>query len=318
MTGAETDARPIGERVATAPLFGGGTVAVVVDPGSPPPVEGRPRGARGVDRRRSRRATRSCSSSRATPAPSGPRRCRASRRRCSRPAARRRRSRRREAAELAGWIDGPRHGARDARSSPGAAKELARRVGGFVQRGRRRPAAPWARSPSRELDKLALYRPFDPVTEDDVRALVAEVVPDSTWAFLDAVAERRPTSPGPLLDRLLETTPEPVVTRPAPPPAPRAARSPTDLAARRAGRADIVKAIGGHPFRAQKLVEPGARWTLRGARRRARGRAGPRRDGQGRARLGLDRRAAAPGVQPLDQGARARRSAPSPAGAAAR
>ena len=31
-TGAETNAAAIGERVATAPLFGGGTVAVVVDP----------------------------------------------------------------------------------------------------------------------------------------------------------------------------------------------------------------------------------------------------------------------------------------------
>ena len=81
---------------------------------------------------------------------------------------------------------------RSARSRSGrdAAKELARRVGGFVSEGdvdRQRQGA----LAVGELEKLALYRPVDPVTEDDVRALVAEVVPDSTWAFLDAVAERR-------------------------------------------------------------------------------------------------------------------------------
>ena len=45
------------------------------------------------------------------------------------------------------------------------------------------------------------------MSEEDVRALVAEVVPDSTWAFLDAVAERRVAMAAPALDRLLETTP---------------------------------------------------------------------------------------------------------------
>ena len=62
-----------------------------------------------------------------------------------------------------------------------------------------------------ELDKLALYRQAAPITVDDVRALVPEVIPDSTWAMLDAVAERRADVAGPLLDRLLDTTPLPVV-----------------------------------------------------------------------------------------------------------
>ena len=96
-------------------------------------------------------------------------------------------------------------------SSRGAAKELARRVGGFVSEGdvdRQRMGA----LAVGELDKLALYRPYEPVSEDDVKALVAEVVPDSTWAILDAVAERRVDRAGPALDRLLDTTPEPVIT----------------------------------------------------------------------------------------------------------
>ncbi|HEU0244558.1 MAG TPA: hypothetical protein VFQ75_11685, partial [Candidatus Limnocylindrales bacterium] len=112
-----------------------------------------------------------------------------------------------------------------------------------------------------ELDKLALYRPFDPVSEDDVRALVPEVVPDSTWAFLDAVAERRAAVAGPALDRLLETTPEPVITVQLH----RRLRElliAADLTGRHARPADIVKAIGGHPFRAQKLADQARAWTV--------------------------------------------------------
>ena len=40
---------------------------------------------------------------------------------------------------------------------------------------------------SMELDKLALYRAGAQVTADDVRALVAEAVPGSIWAFTDAI-----------------------------------------------------------------------------------------------------------------------------------
>jgi DNA polymerase III delta subunit len=112
-----------------------------------------------------------------------------------------------------------------------------------------------------ELDKLALYRPYEPVSEDDVKALVAEVVPDSTWAFLDAVAERRVAIAGPALDRLLETTPEPVLIVQLH----RRLRElliAADLTSRRARPADIVRAIGGHPFRAQKLADQARAWSV--------------------------------------------------------
>ena len=59
---------------------------------------------------------------------------------------------------------------------------------------------------------------------------------------------------GPALDRLLETTPEPVITVQLH----RRLRElliAADLTSQRARPADIVKAIGGHPFRAQKLAE---------------------------------------------------------------
>ena len=46
---------------------------------------------------------------------------------------------------------------------------------------------------------------------DDVTALVAEAVPGSVWAFTDAVGERRVEQALDFLDRLLEATPEPVL-----------------------------------------------------------------------------------------------------------
>jgi DNA polymerase III delta subunit len=64
---------------------------------------------------------------------------------------------------------------------------------------------------STELDKLALYRGSAPITPDDVRALVAEALPASVWAFTDAIGERRTQAALDLLDRLLEDTPEPVL-----------------------------------------------------------------------------------------------------------
>jgi DNA polymerase III delta subunit len=92
----------------------------------------------------------------------------------------------------------------------GAAKELATRIGGFVQEGdaERRQQT---RIAATELDKLALYRLTGYVEVDDVRALVAEAVPDSVWAMTDAVGERRVARASELLDRLLDTTPEPVI-----------------------------------------------------------------------------------------------------------
>jgi DNA polymerase III delta subunit len=141
-----------------------------------------------------------------------------------------------------------------------ASEELARRVGGFVSEGdvdRQRQGALAAA----ELDKLALYRQAAPITVEDVRALVPEVIPDSTWAMLDAVAERRTDVAAPLLDRHLETAPLPVLIvvlhRRI-----RELLVAADLVASGTRPQEIVKAIGGHPFRAQKLVEQARRWTL--------------------------------------------------------
>ncbi len=110
---------------------------------------------------------------------------------------------------LVSWIE------REARErgltlAPGAAKLLAERIGGFVQEGdtERRQQT---RMASMELDKLALYRGTDPIALDDVRALVGEAIPGSVFAFVDAVGERRVDHALTFLERLLEITPEPVL-----------------------------------------------------------------------------------------------------------
>ncbi|MDQ3127886.1 MAG: hypothetical protein M3Q66_05430 [Chloroflexota bacterium] len=113
---------------------------------------------------------------------------------------------------LAAWIDSEAH-ERGIRLAPGAAKELATRIGGFVREGdaERRDQT---RRASMEIDKLGLYRPDSSdssVSVEDVRALVAEAVPGSAWALADAVAERDPGKALRLLDTLAESMPEPVV-----------------------------------------------------------------------------------------------------------
>jgi DNA polymerase-3 subunit delta len=114
-----------------------------------------------------------------------------------------------KANDLAGWIAAQAH-ERDMSLAPGAAKELAERIGGFVSQGdaERRYQT---RTASMELDKLALYRDGATVTIEDVRALVAEAVPGSIWAFSDAVGERKTGPALAALERLLETAPEPVL-----------------------------------------------------------------------------------------------------------
>ena len=114
-----------------------------------------------------------------------------------------------KAGNLAGWIAVQAQG-RGLTLGPGAAKELAERIGGFVSQGdaERRYQT---RTASMELDKLALYRETGPITVDDVRALVAEAVPGSILAFADAVGERKVGEALGYLERLLDTAPEPVL-----------------------------------------------------------------------------------------------------------
>jgi len=197
------------ERMATAVLFGGGTLAVIADPGAlvrrndlrdsllesialmaPGQalvfVESAKANAKGPGSKRVADAVSAAGGrivAAMAPRPTG----------------------------LAAWIETEARD-RGLRLGSGAARELADRLGARVTDGdvERRHLT---RIASGELDKLALRHAIDdgPVTPDDVRALVAETTPGSVWALTDAVGERRAEAALVALDRLLDATPEPVL-----------------------------------------------------------------------------------------------------------
>jgi DNA polymerase III delta subunit len=143
--------------------------------------------------------------------------------------------------------------------APGAARMLAERVGAYVREGdvdRRR----MSELANAEMEKLALYKPHGTITREDIDALVAEAVPGSTWAFLDAIGGRRSWEAATLASRLLaDGTAIQVLT--------------TQLHRRLrelvivldhlvAGTkpADLVRELKVQPFRAQKLSEQARSW----------------------------------------------------------
>jgi DNA polymerase III delta subunit len=160
---------------------------------------------------------------------------------------------------LAAWIESEARD-RDVRLAPGAAKELAARIGGFVREGdaERRDQT---RRAAMELDKLALYRPEGPVSQDDVAALVAEAVPGSAWAFADAVAERDGRKALELFETLVASMPEPVIVVVLH----RRIRELLELRDRMTSSrnlAEAARAMGiRSEYRASRLADQSRRWT---------------------------------------------------------
>ena len=160
---------------------------------------------------------------------------------------------------MLGWLD-RRAAELGVKLGPGAAQLLAERVGATIREGdvdRRRQSE----LANGELEKLALYRPDGTVGRDDVAELVAEAIPGSTWAFLDALAARRGGEAARLAEMLLaEGTALPVITT-------QIHRRLRDLVLVRdhldAGTRppDLVREMKLQPFRAQKLAEQAATWT---------------------------------------------------------
>jgi DNA polymerase III delta subunit len=157
------------------------------------------------------------------------------------------------------WI-GERAGELDVTLGPGAARLLAERVGAFVRerdvdRGRQTELA------NGELEKLALLRPGATATREDVADSVAEAIPGSTWAFLDAVALRHAADASRIAERLLEDgTPMPVILA-------QLHRRLRELVVVRDHIADgtrpsdLVRELKMQPFRAQKLAEQAGAWA---------------------------------------------------------
>ena len=208
--GAATRAGEISERVATATMFGGGTLVIVEEPG--PLVRSR------ADRDALVATLAAVAPGNAlvflepTTEPRGDRRPAALRaledavsaaggetRQCAAP---------REGG-MARWI-GERAKERGLVLEAPAAELLGRRVGAFVREGdvdRRRQG----QLAVMELEKLGVYRLDAPIRREDVESLVTDAVPASTWALSDAVGFRRIGEAADLLERVLEGSPEPVV-----------------------------------------------------------------------------------------------------------
>jgi DNA polymerase III delta subunit len=206
---AEIDSAQLHERLATPAMFGGGTLAVVSNPGALGRrnetrdrvleaiallaagnalviIEAAKSNAKGPGLTRFADAVKKASGTvrgALAPKPTG----------------------------LGAWIAEEAR-ARSLELGPGAARELADRLGARVTEGDvdRRFLS---RIASGELDKLALRHALDegPVTPDDVRALVTEITPSSLWSVTDAVGDRRGAAAASAIDRALETTPEPVL-----------------------------------------------------------------------------------------------------------
>ncbi|HEY2917276.1 MAG TPA: DNA polymerase III subunit delta [Candidatus Limnocylindrales bacterium] len=161
---------------------------------------------------------------------------------------------------LAAWIEA-RARERQIPLGPGAARELATRVGGFVREGDvdRRQQGRLAVS---ELEKLGLrHAAGEPVTTDDVQALVAEAVPGTIWGFVDAVGLRNRERALAFLERLLDATPEPVLLAVLH----RRLRELIEVADRIGSGetpGSLVRSMKLQPFRAEILVRQAAGWTL--------------------------------------------------------
>lgn len=144
------------------------------------------------------------------------------------------------------------------------AREAARIGVALTPTGLRRLVAVLTRRPAAieaELEKLAAYGAGETLDEDAIELLVEAAVEDVPWAFLDAVSGRDRERAFALLDRLRAggaTTPGLVSLL--------GAQAQSLLTARRAlddgrSRQDAAQRVGGHPFRAGKVVDAARRWS---------------------------------------------------------
>jgi DNA polymerase III delta subunit len=257
LTGSSTTAEEITEKVATSTMFGGGTLVVVAEPG--PLVSTKPLAARltetlgaiapgnglafldAVDATLRRPASLETLRNVIAAAGGDVLEFKAPTR-----------------DQMARWI-GDRAREREISISPAAAALLAERVGANVRErdvDRRRQGE----LAVAELEKLALYRLDGQIGPDDVRALVADAVPGSTWAFLDAVGMRRAHEAAELADRL-DDVPGPVLIvhlhRRI-----KELIEIADMVAAGAPAATIIRTLKLNPYRAERLAEQARTWTL--------------------------------------------------------
>ncbi|MGH2466089.1 MAG: DNA polymerase III subunit delta [Candidatus Limnocylindrales bacterium] len=144
------------------------------------------------------------------------------------------------------------------RLGPGAAEELTKRIGG-TSRDRDADLSGLGQRAVAELDKAALYKLDGELGAGDVRELVGEVVPGSVFALIDAVGMRQKEAGG-HLDRALASEPEPVIVVRLH----RRIRDLIEFADRRAQGASIqatARTMKIHEFVAGNLETQSRRWT---------------------------------------------------------
>jgi DNA polymerase-3 subunit delta len=111
-----------------------------------------------------------------------------------------------------------------------------------------------------ELEKLALYRLDGQIVPDDVKALVADVVPGSTWAFLDAIGLRRAAEAAELAERLDEVPAPLLITH-----LHRRIKQlieVADLLDTGTPARELVRTLKLNPYVAEKLAAQARAWTL--------------------------------------------------------
>jgi DNA polymerase III delta subunit len=166
---------------------------------------------------------------------------------------------------MEGWIVG-RAAELGSSLAPGAARLLAERIGAYVREtdiDRRRQTE----LADQELQKLALYRPGGAITREDVVELVPETVPGSAWAFLDAVGLRRQRDAALLAERLIaDATPAPVLIAQLHRRLRELVVVQEHLETGTRGPA-LMRAMKLQPFRAEKLEQQGRQWTGEGLMR---------------------------------------------------
>ncbi len=258
VAGASTSLAEIGERVATATLFGGGALVIVSDPA--PLVATKPLQAAMQETIASVAPGNALAFLDAVDATAR-----------SRPASLE--WLRKTIAEAGGevrefvapnrdqmprWIE-DRAKERGIAISGQAAALLAERVGANVRErdiDRRRQGE----LAVAELEKLALYRLEGQITPDDVKALVSDAVPGSTFAFLDAIGSRRAGEALELAQRLDNVAAPLLVTQ-----LHRRIRDLIevgDLLEAGKSAATIVQTLKLNPYRAERLAQQARAWAL--------------------------------------------------------
>ncbi len=258
LTGASTTVAEIEERVATATMFGGGTLVVVSEPG--PLVANKAPAARLVEVLRAVAEGNGLAFTDLVDGTGGrrPASLEALRNAVAAAGGEVREFKSPTQQGMARWIS-DRAAERGIKIAPPAAALLAERVGAFVREGdidRRRQGE----LAVGELEKLALYRLDAPIGPDDVKALVTDTVPVSTWAFLDAVGMRRSAEAAELADGLSDMPGPLLITH-----LHRRIRELiqiADLLAAGTPAPALVRILKLNPYRAEMLANQARNWTL--------------------------------------------------------